>query len=201
MAWIDPWWTRVPDGRIRLTLAAGEASVILRLIAEVRELLGGPGDDPVMQRLFPRAYLDPTEESAETTWRALAGPDLLRERLDRLDRIEVALGAIASGDVAFVELDDEAQADWMGVINDTRLALGTALGVRDNDPDEDTDDDLDADWDSDDWDSGDRGPDADGESVDPAGPARHLYHVLTYRQEELVALLLGAMPTDGLDDF
>jgi hypothetical protein len=169
-----------------LRLTPGDAAVILRLVAEVRDLLGGPADDPVMQRLFPRAYLDPTEEDAETTWRALAGPDLLRDRLDRLDRIESALRSIAEGEVTSVELDDQAETDWLGVINDTRLALGTALGVRDDD--HDPDDDLDHRDDVEDRD-------------DPARPARHLYQVLTYRQEELVSLLLADLPAEGLDDF
>lgn len=172
------WWSRDADGRVRLRLVASEAATLLGLLHEMREVLEGPADDPIMQRLFPRAYLDPTEESAETTWRALAGPDLLRERLDRLDRLTTALEPVALGDrSAPIALDAEAESDWLCVLNDTRLTIGTAVGITEDDDDDDLDDDLD----------------------DPRGPARQLYHLLTYFQGELIDLLLDVMPEAGLD--
>lgn len=173
------WWSRTPDGRMQLRLVPDEAATILGLIHEVREVLDGPADDPIMLRLFPRAYLDPTEDAAEATWRALAGPDLLRERLDRLDRLVATLEPIALGDrTGPIVLDAEAESDWTAVLNDTRLTLGTAIGVSDDtDEDDEPDDD------------------------DPQSPAWHLYHVLTYFQAELIDALLGAMPEEGLDDF
>lgn len=186
------WWSRGADGRLRLRLGASEAATILGLINEMREVLDGPADDPIMQRLFPRAYLDPTEDQAETMWRALAGPDLLRDRLDRLDRLTSVLEPVALGDrTEPIAIDADAEADWLCVLNDTRLTLGTAIGVSDDDDDADDPDHRDSDHrDSGDW-------DAD----DPQGPARHLYQALTYFQGELVDLLLGAMPESGADDF
>ena len=51
-----------------VVLEAGEAAVLTRLCEELTTLLDGDGDgdrdpeqpDPVLERLFPRAYLDPT---------------------------------------------------------------------------------------------------------------------------------------------
>lgn len=154
-----------------------EAATILGLVREVREILHGPSDDPIMARLFPRAYLDPTEESAEATWRALAGPDLLRDRLDRLDRLSAQLEPIALGDArGELVLDEAAEADWLAVLNDTRLTLGTAIGVADDTDEDEPDDD------------------------DPQASAWHLYHVLTYFQGELIELALEGLPEAGLDD-
>ena len=178
------WWSRAPDGRLRLRLVGSEAATILGLVHEMREVLEGPAEDPIMQRLFPRAYLDPTEDRAEMTWRALAGPDLLRDRLDRLDRLTAVLEPVALGERNEpIALDADAEADWLCVLNDTRLTLGTAIGIQDDDEDADDLDEPDN-WDTD----------------DTHGSARYLYQVLTYFQGELIDLLLGALPESGLDD-
>jgi Domain of unknown function (DUF2017) len=173
------WWSRTASGRVQLRLAGGEAATILGLLADLRSILDDPDSDPtIMARLFPRAYLDPTEEQAELTWRALAGPDLLRERFDRLDRLRAALEPVALGDrTEPIVLDEQAEADWSTVLNDTRLTLGTAIGVGD-----DTDEDDE--------------PDED----DPNAAAWHLYHVLTYFQGELIDVLLDALPIEGIDE-
>jgi hypothetical protein len=75
-------------------------------------------------------------------------------------------------------LDEEAEADWMGALNDIRLTLGGAIGVSDDHvADDEPDDD------------------------DPQGPAWHLYHVLTYFHGELIDLLLDRLPEAGIDDL
>ena len=75
-----------------VVLEAGEAAVLTRLCEELTTLLGGDDDqaDPVVERLFPRAYLDPTEEEAEADWQRLAHGDLVAMVLHtsgQLDRI------------------------------------------------------------------------------------------------------------------
>ena len=45
-------------------------------------LADGSSVDAVTQRLFPRAYLDPTEEEAESQWQELVHDDLVEARLD-----------------------------------------------------------------------------------------------------------------------
>lgn len=155
------------DGTVRVVLRPEEASLLGRLASELRELLETPdGDLPAVQRLFPRAYLDPTEEEAERTWAALAHPDLLRGRLDALDAL------VAECDPAGlrVDLDEEGQARWLGVLNDARLVLGSALGVTD-----------------------------DGADPEPTD-ALAVYQWLTALQGELVEELLAGLPETGADD-
>ncbi len=185
---MSQWWSRGVDGRVRLQLVPAEAATLVGLVAELRQILDRPADDAVMQRLFPRAYLDPTEDRAEEIWRALAGPELLRERLDRLDSLARELEPIARSDRrGSIVLDPDAEAMWLGVLTDARLALGTALGVK-----EDGDDDQ----------PGRGEPEASAmDADDPRASAWHLYHVLTYFQGELIDVLLDALPEEGFDDF
>jgi hypothetical protein len=129
-------------------------------------------DDPARSRLFPVAYLDPTEEDAETEWQALVHPELLRARLDALATIVGVLEGAQPrrrGDLV-AELGPDDVTAFLGVLNDVRLSLGTVLGVT-----EDTE-------------LGGLDPD------DPAGQAAMIYLWLTHLEGDLVETLLGDMP-------
>ena len=117
------------------------------------------------RRLFPRAYLDPTAESEESEWQALVHPSLLRERLDALELITATLvRASVNGDWWQIALTpDEVQA-WLGVLNDTRLVLGTTLGVTEEERELDP--------------------------ADPEAGAYAMYQWLTWLQGDLVEALL-----------
>jgi hypothetical protein len=126
-------WKRFRPGRddaLTVSLAEEELGLLRSLPEQLRDVFEGDEDGPARSRLFPRAYLDPTAESEEAEWQALVGPSLLRERLDALQLITVTLGRAALvGDWWQIDLTpDEVQA-WLGVLNDTRLVLGTRLGV------------------------------------------------------------------------
>jgi hypothetical protein len=126
-------WKRFRPGRddaLTVSLAEEELGLLRSLPEQLREVFEGDEDDPARSRLFPRAYLDPTAETEEAEWQALVGPSLLRERLDALQLITGTLGrAVLVGDWWQIDLaPDEVQA-WLGVLNDTRLVLGTRLGV------------------------------------------------------------------------
>ncbi len=126
-------WKRFRAGRddtLTVSLAEEELSLLRVLPEQLQEVFDGDADDPARARLFPRAYLDPTAEAEEAEWQALVGPSLLRERLDALELITSTLGrAEPAGDWWQIDLTpDEVQA-WLGVLNDTRLVLGTRLGV------------------------------------------------------------------------
>jgi len=118
------------EGALTVSLAEEELGLLRSLPEQLRDVFEGEEDDPARSRLFPRAYLDPTAESEEAEWQALVGPSLLRERLDALQLITVTLGrAVLVGEWWQIDLTpDEVQA-WLGVLNDTRLVLGTRLGV------------------------------------------------------------------------
>jgi hypothetical protein len=126
------WVRRDRGGAIVLRFEPIEAQTLVEIVADVRTVLEeGAGDGAVSRRLFPRAYLDPTEEEAETEWQALVQPDLLRTRLDALAAVTGSLQAAPStrrGELEIV-LDEALQGQWLGVINDARLAIGTALDI------------------------------------------------------------------------
>ena len=126
------------DG-FEVVLEAGEAAVLTRLCEELTTLLstddgeGGDEADPVLERLFPRAYLDPTEEEAETDWQRFAHGDLVDGRRRALATVE---GTLAAAEVRRgryeLTLDEEQALAWLAVLNDARLALGTRLEVTED---------------------------------------------------------------------
>ena len=128
-----------------VVLEAGEAAVLTRLCEELTTLLdaGCAGDgesdggstpaDPVLERLFPRAYLDPTEEQAEAEWQRFVHDDLMDGRRRALATVEQTLSGatVRRGRLELTLSAEQAQA-WLAVINDARLALGTRLEVTED---------------------------------------------------------------------
>lgn len=129
---------RTREGRIAVALAAPDAELLASLPAQLVALLEAPaGDDarpdPALDRLFPHAYLDPTEEEAERQWRALVLPDLVRRKLDAAAVVGDSLArARTRRGRSEVELEPEEADAWLGALNDLRLVLGTRLGVTDD---------------------------------------------------------------------
>jgi hypothetical protein len=163
-----PRWKRfrsARDGGLTVLLAEEEVALLRALPDQLRDVFDENNDDPARARLFPRAYLDPTAESEEAEWQALVHPSLLRERLDALELVTGTLDrATFDGEWSRIDLTaDEVQA-WLVVLNDTRLVLGTRLGVTE-----------------------------DERTLDPADPeagAYALYQWLTWVQGDLVQELL-----------
>jgi Domain of unknown function (DUF2017) len=117
-----------------MSLTPQEAELLTALPTELRDVLDGPLNDAAGQRLFPVAYLDPTEEEAETEYRAMVHPDLMRQRLDALALVAASLERATRRDES-IELEltpDDVQA-WLGILNDVRLVLGTRLGITEDD--------------------------------------------------------------------
>jgi len=127
-----------------VVLEAGEAAVLTRLCAELVTLLDSDRDtddedgeakraDPVLERLFPRAYLDPTEEEAEAEWQRFSHDDLMDGRRRSIETVELTLaGAVERRGRLELTLDPEQSQAWLAVINDARLALGTRLEVTED---------------------------------------------------------------------
>jgi Domain of unknown function (DUF2017) len=158
---------------IRLTLAEPERELLRRLPDELRTAYASddPGD-AVSARLFPRAYLDPTEEVREREWEALVRPELLREKLVALELVISALDTVETGrrGQLVADLSDDDVNALLGVLNDARLALGTTLEIAE---------------------------DREVGTLDPSDPAFAAYAAydwLTYLQGELVETLLGELP-------
>ena len=86
-------------------------------------------DDPAVQRLFPAAYRDDDDASAD--FRRFTERSL---REGKLHRAEVVLGGLArlgAGEGRLSLTAEEAQA-WLGTLNDLRLVLASRLGVDDD---------------------------------------------------------------------
>ncbi len=170
------WFTRRRDGVVTVRLRPDEAALLLQIGGELRTALTEPDDGPVMGRLFPQAYLDPTEEMREREYAALVHADLLRIRLDRVTAMLESVEAVARGNsVRTLELTDEAVHEWMGVLNDARLAIGVAVGMTEDLEPGDVDDD------------------------DPRRFGIEVYTLLTWFFSELVDVALGTMPTGGME--
>jgi hypothetical protein len=155
---------------VLVSLEPNEVELLRSIPNELQTTLAGSPakDDPVYKRLFPSAYLDPTEESAEQEWQELVHPELLRERLAALERVTSTLDrAVTTRGHSEVELGPEEVEAWLGVLNDARLALGTRLGVTEE---------------------------AEAEEIDPSASdaaAHAMYGWLTWLQNDLVETLLG----------
>jgi hypothetical protein len=116
-------------------------------------------DDAVLARLYPSAYRD--DDEADLEYRSLTESGLRAERVERI--------AACRADLDRAEIDlsppDDARR-WIQVLNDLRLALGTRIGItQDDDPALDR-------------------PDA-------AEPPRVIYYWLTAVQDSVVHALMG----------
>ena len=93
-----------------------------------------PPEGEVSDRLYPRAYLDPTEEAAQGEFDALVHDDLVRARGAALAAIAGGLEGATPNKRGLVEivLRPEEEMQWLTAINDARLVIGTALGVSED---------------------------------------------------------------------
>jgi hypothetical protein len=171
---------RARGGGARLNMAPDEAAIVRTLIGQLLDLIGGGeapktyegmpdialsdntsvSDDPVLARLFPDAYREDHDASAEFRRYTEA---TLRE--GKRAAAELVLQTL--GDGGEVVLDAEQAQAWLRVLNDVRLALGTRLDIT-----EETLEEM-------------RGFDWD----DPRYAGFAAYDWLTYLQETLVRAL------------
>jgi hypothetical protein len=159
------------DGAVVVTFDDVEVQLMREIPVQLRALYESPDPDPARDRLFPRAYLDPTEEAAEEQWAALVHPELLRQRLEGLDAVQRTIDAgTVKGKRTQVTLPPDDVNLWLGVLNDARLAFGTRLGITD-------DTDL--------W---------SAPPGDELGPERAAYAWLTTLQSLLVDTMLETLP-------
>ncbi len=130
---------RTLDGAIRLRLTDDDRQVMEWLLPQLRSsLVGGVTAEgevaEPLRRLFPTAH--PEDPDAESDYQRLMRDQLLAGRLDALDAVEATLTAD--------QLADEEADQWMGVVNDLRLTIGTVLDVSEDDDVEIDPDDPDA---------------------------------------------------------
>jgi Domain of unknown function (DUF2017). len=157
---------------VTVTFEPDEVTVLRDLSRQITQVLDGGvpdhGSDAVRDRLFPRAYVDPTEDRAERDFQSVVHQDLVRAKSEAVSALINGLddGRDRRGRIEVV-LRPPAIEQWVGALNDVRLALGVTLGVTEDR------DEVDAD--------------------DPQAPAFGLYDWLTYVQGTLVDVLMGGL--------
>ncbi|MGK5629910.1 DUF2017 domain-containing protein [Streptomyces sp. URMC 123] len=149
----------LPGGGAAIALDEVEISILRSLAVQLVELVGpgeepvegddplaalfseGPSEppsDPALARLFPDAYGGPEREPDEEARRASAEfrrfteNDLRARKRDDAIAVIRSLDALAAGDgAAALELTPDESRQWLGTLNDLRLAIGTRLEVTD----------------------------------------------------------------------
>lgn len=150
------------DGRFRVNLARDVRQFLVRLADEIDEIV--TLDIPETRRLFPTAYPDDPEKDAG--YQVLARDGLIDKRQTAADTLRATI------DAEIVTEDELAQ--WMSVINDARLVLGTRLDVTEDDE-----------------------PELD----DPNLGLYLIYDELGYLLDSIVKVMVAVLPeTDGDDD-
>lgn len=157
---------------VELALAPVEVSLLRQLVAQLEEYFSEDappvrGEDPVRDRLFPRAFLDPTEDAAEADYQSVVYSDLAKERSETAQALIATLdaGTVRRDETLSVQLSVEDMERWIGALNDIRLALGVTLEIKEEMP-------------------------PIGED-DPRAAEFAVYDWLTYLQGGLVAVLMG----------
>lgn len=163
------------DGRVLARFDGAETDVLLSLSQQFAELVGGADDpslvaDPAIRRLFPDAYRDDREASAEFS--RYTRTDLAAAKIAAASTVQDALGG---GDLL---LDAETGWSWLRHLTDLRLTVAARLGVVD-DPD-----------------AFEEAPDPDVLSEEDI-LARGVFDWLGYTQELLIAALEEAASTDA----
>ncbi|MFF4955119.1 DUF2017 domain-containing protein [Streptomyces chattanoogensis] len=150
----------LPDGGAAVALDEVEISILRSLAVQLMELIGpgeegaededplaaifndGPSEppsDPVLARLFPDAYGGPDlvpdddVQAASAEFRRYTENDLrARKREDALALVR-ALDSLSPGidQGAVLRLKPDECRQWLGALNDLRLAIGTRLEVTD----------------------------------------------------------------------
>lgn len=117
-------------GPLVWTLPVQLHELLLRLLDDLDRAIDGPTDDPVVQRLFPRAIEDEDDEDAE--FRMLLAGDLLLRRHESIRACRQVLASAATrfgrGGVRVTMVDDEPEM-MLAILNDVRLALGARIGA------------------------------------------------------------------------
>jgi hypothetical protein len=170
-------FARTRDGSLQVTLYEQEVELLAMTARDMATLVEAPPDGAVRDRLYPRAYLDPTEETAQQEFDAVVHDELAGARKRAFEHITSRLESAEPDRRGVVQLTLAAdeETEWLVGVNDARLVIGTALGVSED-------------------------GDTDYERDDPRFEYGVLYGWLTALHFELVSLMLDEIGEAGTDD-
>lgn len=118
-------FVRRADG-VHLGMSSGERSVLASLTEQLQQVLGGDlSSDPVAARMFPDAYPDDVDASAE--FRRWTEADLVAQKTTNASTVHAWLTGVREG--AFEPGDEQA---WLRCLTDLRLTIADRLGIVDS---------------------------------------------------------------------
>lgn len=128
---------RGADGTLRAELDADEALLLQSLADQVAEVVASEaqrprGDtDPATARLFPDAYPQDAEASAE--FRRFTADGLAGRKLQNAETLINSLQH--AGNTGDVTLDESQALAWLRSLTDIRLTIAARLGIETEDDD------------------------------------------------------------------
>lgn len=118
-------FVRRADG-VHLGMSSGERSVLTSLAEQLQQVLAGDlTSDPVAARMFPDAYAEDDEASAE--FRRWTESDLVAQKTTNVTTVHDWLTGARDG--AFGTEDEQA---WLRCLTDLRLTIADRLGIVDS---------------------------------------------------------------------
>ncbi len=119
-------WNRPPVERLRngyrINLGDDERQMLSSLLGQLRTLLMGPDDNPLLARLFPTAYHLAEHAEHDVEYQRLMREELVASRLAGISLIDEALQAKPP-------LTEQQMLALAQGLNGLRLVLGTLLDV------------------------------------------------------------------------
>src|SRR5258708_29068128 len=124
-------FTRTRDGRLVVALYEQDVELLTMTARDMTAIVEEPPDGQVRDRLYPRAYLDPTEEKAQGEYDALVHDDLVHSRRAAFEAIVDALGTAVPNPPGLIEITprSEGELQWGTAVNGARLGSGTGRGA------------------------------------------------------------------------
>jgi hypothetical protein len=149
------------DGRLDVTLTPVEADLFRSVVDQMTQVL----DDPPA-RLFPPAYKDDPEAQAE--YARLMTDDLKEGKRRAIASVQATIErGKRKRDAWRATLSADEAQDWLAVLNDARLTLGTHLAITEDSYERDLD------------------------PGDPDAAAHEVFRYLGYLEDFLVQTLMG----------
>ena len=153
-------------GGLDVTLTEPEIMLLRSVAEQMAQVLEAPEDIPYTGRLFPPAYTDDDEAQAE--YARLMTADIADGKRRALASVRATIERGAKKRDAWrVTLSDDEAQDWLAVLNDARLTIGTRLDVTEETYERETD------------------------PAEPEAAALEVFRYLGYLEEWLVETLMG----------